>query len=924
MLASFMSTLASCFRSLRTLVPAALVLLGFAATPRAFAQTATAADIAPASLPGKTITLNSFVAQAPFQGTGIFTITFTGTNYTMPIAAGNATLYSGSYTAVTQAGTTIIRLNGYLVGGSPVQLILVPQAAALIPGAFEMFADGVTASKTGTFTVSGTSTGGGGTGNPAITSQTQVVATVGQPFTYQITTSPAATSYTNTGGNAPIAISPGSGLVTGTFTAAGTFTFSFTATNASGTSAVTTVTVTATGGSTGGGSGGSVASYAGTYRGSILQRTSGVTSILGGASYSTVITTAGAVTTTLTNAGSTSTLTGTIDSTGTIAFTGGTGANIYRITSGSVSASGATFVFGTAFFVASTSSTGATSEFSLQTSTSFVADPTGGGGTGGSTGTPATAVRAFGWNLSGQTTLPANLTNVVQVIGTSQGSFALKADGTVTAWGTGLNTEAPTAAVTGVTALATASNSIVGLKSDGSLVQWGPSSDGTRTNFPTSGTFTAISGRYFHFLAVRSDGTVVSWGADPAFPPLAQPPAGLTGVKSVAAGTGFDLALKTDGTVVGWNTTSSVYVSTNTDKGQSRPPAGLSNVVAIAAGQFHGLALKADGTVVGWGGTRNGAAGSFTVPANAQSGVIAIAAGLEHSLVLKSDGTVVAWGTNSFGEATVPANLTGVTRIGAGEYFSLVATGGTAPSLGTVGGGGGGGTATLAVAPFNLVGYRGKTGQVYQFTVTGSTAGIVWGSDVYTDDSNVARAAVHAGVLAVGETKTVTVTILPGQASYAATTRNGIASASWGAWSGSYSFAGAGAVAGVPAATARPAAAPGFVAGTAALAAGGRLVCPVTVTGGGTYTYQWYLNGILIAGATANPYIVESLTAANAGTYAADVSNSLSGGTPTRITAGTITVGAAGSPVIALQPISKTVVPGATVSFATSASGSGL
>jgi len=228
---------------------------------------------------------------------------------------------------------------------------------------------------------------------------------------------------------------------------------------------------------------------------------------------------------------------------------------------------------------------------------------------------------------------------------------------------------------------------------------------------------------------------------------------------------------------------------------------------------------------------------------------------------------------------------------------------------------------TVTAAPTNLVGYRNKVGGVYQFTVTGVARGAVWGTDVYTDDSTVAVAAVHAGVLAAGETKTVTVTILPGQASYAATTRNGVSSSSWGSWSGSYSFAGAGAVTGVSVATAAPAAAPGFVAGTAALATGGRLVCPVNVSGGGTYSYRWYLNGVLIAGATANPYIVDSLTAANAGTYAADVTNAL--GT-TRISAGTVSVGASGSPVFALQPISKTVLPGATFTLATNATGSGL
>ncbi|MBE7537999.1 MAG: hypothetical protein HS122_06270 [Opitutaceae bacterium] len=33
----------------------------------------------------------------------------------------------------------------------------------------------------------------------------------------------------------------------------------------------------------------------------------------------------------------------------------------------------------------------------------------------------------------------------------------------------------------------------------------------------------------------------------------------------------------------------------------------------------------------------------------------------------------------------------------------------------------------------------------YDVTVTGATTGIVWGTGVYTHDSNIATAAVHAG-----------------------------------------------------------------------------------------------------------------------------------------------------------------------------------
>ena len=70
--------------------------------------------------------------------------------------------------------------------------------------------------------------------------------------------------------------------------------------------------------------------------------------------------------------------------------------------------------------------------------------------------------------------------------------------------------------------------------------------------------------------------------------------------------------------------------------------------------------------------------------------------------------------------------------------------------------------------------------------VVGTTQGSVWGTDVYTDDSSIAAAAVHAGILKDGEKGVVKITILPGQDSYAGSTRNGVTSASFGAWQGSF------------------------------------------------------------------------------------------------------------------------------------------
>jgi hypothetical protein len=88
--------------------------------------------------------------------------------------------------------------------------------------------------------------------------------------------------------------------------------------------------------------------------------------------------------------------------------------------------------------------------------------------------------------------------------------------------------------------------------------------------------------------------------------------------------------------------------------------------------------------------------------------------------------------------------------------------------------------------PGTLTGHRADVGMIFLFDVTGSNRGSVWGTEVYTDDSALATAAVHAGVLAVGQKGVVKVTILPGQESYTSSTSNGVTSGSWGSWVGSF------------------------------------------------------------------------------------------------------------------------------------------
>ena len=90
-------------------------------------------------------------------------------------------------------------------------------------------------------------------------------------------------------------------------------------------------------------------------------------------------------------------------------------------------------------------------------------------------------------------------------------------------------------------------------------------------------------------------------------------------------------------------------------------------------------------------------------------------------------------------------------------------------------------------APTNLEAFRGRIGESFLFSVVGSSAGPLWGTDVYTTDSSPAKAAVHAGLLRIGESGTVRVTIVERLPNYAGTTRHGITSSPWhDPWHGAY------------------------------------------------------------------------------------------------------------------------------------------
>lgn len=83
-------------------------------------------------------------------------------------------------------------------------------------------------------------------------------------------------------------------------------------------------------------------------------------------------------------------------------------------------------------------------------------------------------------------------------------------------------------------------------------------------------------------------------------------------------------------------------------------------------------------------------------------------------------------------------------------------------------------------APHSMHGLCDTVGAVYYFRITGMTDGQLWGTDIYTRDSMLGAAAVHAGLLKPGQTSVLRVTVVTPPANFPGSTRHGVTSAEYG------------------------------------------------------------------------------------------------------------------------------------------------
>jgi alpha-tubulin suppressor-like RCC1 family protein len=263
----------------------------------------------------------------------------------------------------------------------------------------------------------------------------------------------------------------------------------------------------------------------------------------------------------------------------------------------------------------------------------------------------------------------------------SQHALALRADGTVWAWG-----------ANGFGQLGNNDNTLANSNTPVQVT------DAAGTGFLTG--IIAIAAGGDHSMALKSDGTVWTWGRngngelgnnDPTHT-LQQLPVQVTGiggtgfltnVVAVAAGRYHSLAILDDGTLLSWglNNFGQLGLNDNNTVSNSDYPrhvvdtsgsGNLGGVTSIGAGNYYSMALLNDTTVVTWGQNEAGQLGDgtsspFTLTDTPQhvlntlagsnfTGVKAIAPNRHQALALKTDGTVWGWGSNATGEIGTGTN----------------------------------------------------------------------------------------------------------------------------------------------------------------------------------------------------------------------------------------------------------------------------
>lgn len=267
----------------------------------------------------------------------------------------------------------------------------------------------------------------------------------------------------------------------------------------------------------------------------------------------------------------------------------------------------------------------------------------------------------------------SQLSDIVQIEAGANHFLALKNDGTLFGWGqdrrmlnignfdmeqtTPIAVKDAANLLTDLVQVSAGSGYNLALRADGTVVAWGENSsgqigDGTQVDWSDVSTFAN------------------GYKATPVLVKNAAGTAPLTDVFSIAAGQNHSLAITNNGQVLGWGSNNSSALGAGTNQNQHALPItiqGLHNIARISAGSNNSAAINHYGEVLMWGSNNDGVLGYGAFPdyitgkdskratpaivgGTYIDSITAISLSGGNALAYSSNDVVYSWGGNFWGQ----------------------------------------------------------------------------------------------------------------------------------------------------------------------------------------------------------------------------------------------------------------------------------